>query len=345
MSRGFRAPDDSDLKPFETENVNSVASAAEEASASTTIDCALFKARSRHKNITRLPVYNYNNDILYLLEQKPTLILSGETGSGKSTLVPPILLKSYNRILVIEPRRLAAITLAKRVENILSEPNEFEKSSKKLVGHGVRFEHNFDEASRIVFVTDGVFLNMLMTDPLLNAWDVIIVDECHERTISLDICLGLLKKIITKRYENLKLIVMSATFDMKNFVDFFGFDKCKCLSVQGRENAVSIFYLSAAVPNYIKAVEQTIVDICSQKPSIPGDILVFLTSSIEIEECVKSLKSNEFDKKFDLFITQLYSTMPSNQQLKSIEPMMSRKLRRVVVSTNIAETSLSISCL
>merc|ERR1712157_269914 len=140
----------------------------------------------------------------------------------------------------------------------------------------------------------------------------------------------------------MKLVIMSATFDLKTFVDFFGFDRCKCLNIKGREYDVGIFYTSAAVADYLKAVEQTIFEICSLKPVLPGDILVFLTSSLEIEAVAKSLKEQKFDEKFDLYITQLYSTLPSNQQLKSIEPMVSRKLRRVVLSTNIAETSLTI---
>ena len=331
MKRGFQAPDDSDLKPLQQECINSTtAAAADESSSSTTIDTALFKKRG-FSDPKRLPVSKYHDDILYLLTQKPSLILSGETGSGKSTLVPIICLKTFKRILVIEPRRLACITLSKRVG---------QNQQPGLVGHGVRFDHNFDCNSRIVFVTDGVFLNMLMSDPLLKDWDLVIVDECHERTISLDICVGLLKKVVTKRNgdwkneksgenerknpnfrENsrksrfdtkepefsLNLIIMSATFDISNFVSFFGEENSAILCIDGREHTVETFYLSQACPDYIKAAQQTVVDIHNQK--LPGDILIFLTSSIEIEQLIKSMRDSELDKKLELFICPLYATL------------------------------------
>uniref|UniRef100_A0A672T4R4 RNA helicase n=1 Tax=Sinocyclocheilus grahami TaxID=75366 RepID=A0A672T4R4_SINGR len=206
-------------------------------------------ALSIEKQRQRLPVFKHRNNILYLVESFQTVVIVGETGSGKSTQIPQYLLEAGwaadgKVIGVTQPRRVAATSVAGRVA----------EERGAYLGHEVGYSIRFDDcsdphATRIKFLTDGMLVREMMSDPLLKKYSVIMLDEAHERTLYTDITIGLLKKIQKKR-RDLRLIVASATLDAKKFHDFFDLnesgdpnkDTCAILTVEGRTFPVDIFY-------------------------------------------------------------------------------------------------------
>lgn len=298
----------------------------------------------------RLPIFNYRNHILYLLENHRTLIIVGETGSGKSTQIPQYIIESgwvdsqmKQRIAITEPRRVAAVSLASRVaEERLSVLGED-------VGYAIRFDECLNHETTVIkFITDGVLLREIMTDPLLNQYSVILVDEAHERSLNTDLCLGLLKKI-QKQRPNLRLIISSATIDADKFHDFFnskenGSNTCAILSVEGRNHPVDVYYTVDPVPDYVTATVETIMKI--HVSSNHGDVLAFLTGRDEVDKAVtmtveraRAAAANGM-KKY-LKVMPMYSTLPIHEQIKIFEKT-SKIARKVVIATNIAETSITI---
>lgn len=308
-----------------------------------------FLALSIQQQRARLPIFKYRNHIIYLLEKYRILIIIGETGCGKTTQVPQYLMEAGwasdgRKIGVTQPRRIAAVTLANRVAE--------EKSCKlgEDVGYVVRFDDMTDSKTKIKFMTDGILLREFMSDPLLTQYSILMVDEAHERSINTDIILGLLRKVIMVR-QDLRIIVSSATLDATLFRDFFELndtsDKSKditsIISVEGHIHPVTVYYTKNPVPDYIQKTVETVLDI--HKNEQPGDILVFLTGQDEVEsvnkqllEAVRDLRKKEVDK---LWIVPMYGSLPGFQQLKAFDstPYGTRK---VVIATNIAETSLTI---
>ncbi|KAL5576626.1 hypothetical protein UlMin_018325 [Ulmus minor] len=304
----------------------------------------------------RLPVYKYRIPILYLVETHATSIIVGETGSGKTTQIPQYLKEAGwaegGRVIACtQPRRLAVQSVSSRVA---------EEMGVKLgeeVGYSIRFEDvTTTGVTKIKFLTDGVLLREMMEDPLLTKYSVIMVDEAHERSISTDILLGLLKKIQRRRPE-LRLIISSATIEAKSMASFFQISKKRreaegedlgprmdpaILSVEGRGFNVQIHYVEEPVPDYIQAAVSTILLIHDQEPM--GDILVFLTGQDDIEAVVQLLTDeiqNRGKNYSGLIILPLYSGLPSADQELVFSPTPRGK-RKVVISTNIAETSLTL---
>nr|XP_026691480.1 probable ATP-dependent RNA helicase DHX35 [Ciona intestinalis] len=298
----------------------------------------------------RLPIFQYRNHILYLLEKHNVLIIVGETGSGKSTQVPQYLVESgwtekgKHGCLITQPRRVAAVTLATRVA---------EERGSLLggeVGYGIRFDDCFDPRETVIkFVTDGVLLREMMSDPLLKKYNVVIVDEAHERSINTDMCMGLLKKIQRKR-QDLRIIISSATISAEFFKDFFTIknagksqDNVGVLSVEGRNYPIEVFYSSDPVPDYVKATVETVLQIHRHEGD--GDILVFLTGQDEVRTAVRllidDLRSRGQDKKKYLKVLPFYSGLHEKEQFKVFE-RVSRNTRKVIVATNVAETSVTI---
>ncbi|XP_057472096.1 probable pre-mRNA-splicing factor ATP-dependent RNA helicase DEAH9 isoform X2 [Actinidia eriantha] len=225
------------------------------------------------------------------------------------------------------------------------------------VGYTIRFEDLTDrDLTRIKFLTDGVLLREMMDDPLLTKYSVIMVDEAHERSISTDILLGLLKKIQRRRPE-LRLVIASATIEAKSMAAFFhnskkhrgleggdGVPKTEpaILSVEGRGFNVQIFYVEEPVPDYIQAAVSTVMSIHDQEPM--GDILVFLTGQDDIEAAVRLLTEeaqNNGKPSSGLVVLPLYSGLSRAEQDLIFSPTPRGK-RKVVISTNIAETSLTL---
>lgn len=298
----------------------------------------------------RLPVYKNRDHILYLLEKYQTLVLVGETGCGKSTQIPQYLYEAGwcadGKIVgITEPRRVAATTLASRVADEKGTP------LGGVVGYSIRFDDAFDPSNtKIKYMTEGILLREMMADPLLRNYCVIVLDEVHERTLLTDIIMGLMKKILQKR-RSLKLIVASATVDAEQLRDFFNLnssndsskDSSVIISVQGRLYPVEVFYVKEPVPDYVKATVDTAMKIHESEPN--GDILIFLTGYEEVDRAVALLKEHASQDKgstLKLLPLPMYGSLPYGDQLKVFRPTP-RGLRKVVVATNIAETSITIS--
>uniref|UniRef100_A0A8C0I6P4 Probable ATP-dependent RNA helicase DHX35 n=1 Tax=Balaenoptera musculus TaxID=9771 RepID=A0A8C0I6P4_BALMU len=318
----------------------------------TTVVYNPYAALSIEQQRQKLPVFKLRNHILYLIENYQTVVIVGETGCGKSTQIPQYLAEAgwtaEGRVVgVTQPRRVAAVTVAGRVA----------EERGAVLGHEVGYCIRFDDctnplATRIKFLTDGMLVREMMVDPLLTKYSAIMLDEAHERTLYTDIAIGLLKKIQKKRGD-LRLIVASATLDAEKFWDFFNQndtsdparDTCVILTVEGRTFPVDIFYLQSPVPDYIKSTVETVMKIHQTEGD--GDILAFLTGQEEVETVVSMLIEQaralgRTGMKRHLRVLPMYAGLPSFEQMKVFE-RVSRTVRKVIVATNVAETSITIS--
>ncbi|XP_009131789.1 probable pre-mRNA-splicing factor ATP-dependent RNA helicase DEAH9 [Brassica rapa] len=308
------------------------------------------------KQRQRLPVYKYRTEILYLVENHATTIIVGETGSGKTTQIPQYLKEAGwaegGRVIACtQPRRLAVQSVSARVAE------EMGVNLGDEVGYTIRFEdHTTSGVTSVKFLTDGVLIREMMEDPLLTKYSVIMVDEAHERSISTDILLGLLKKIQRRRPE-LRLIISSATIEAKAMFNFFNTSKKRqapegstqgpklepaILSVEGRGFSVKIHYVEEPVSDYIRSVVSTILLINEREP--PGDVLVFLTGQDDIETAIKLLAEEAHSNQKNssgLLTLPLYSGLSRAEQELIFTPTPRGK-RKVILSTNIAETSLTL---
>jgi len=342
---GFLKPrdDDDDVLPFKIDRTDIVEVSQ------TTFIYNRNPGLSLEAHRRKLPVSRVKDSLLYLLENHQIVVVVGETGCGKSTQLPQYLMEAgyaaTKMIGVTEPRRVAATTLATRVAEEQNCP------LGTTVGYSIRFDENFSrEATKIKFVTEGILIRELMGDPLLNNYSVLILDEVHERTAQIDIIMGLLKKVI-KRRRDLKLVISSATVDAEYIRDFFnrGLEKKKVspatiLSVEGRTYSVDVHYLTSPCPDYVKGCVETVLKIHQREAQ--GDILVFLTGMDEVDSCVNMLE--EYSQKdrgnkhgLKLEVLPMYGALSPNRQLRVFRPAQ-RGFRKVVVATNIAETSVTI---
>nr|CAB3237870.1 probable ATP-dependent RNA helicase DHX35 [Phallusia mammillata] len=299
------------------------------------------------KQKEKLPVFQYRRHLLYLLEQYRTVIVTGETGCGKSTQIPQYLVsagwpeKGKWCVGVTQPNPVAAVTLAERVSDEMGCILGVE------VGFEIRFEKCTNPAEGLIkFMTDGILLHEIMKDPLLSKFCIIMLDEVHVRNINTDLCLALLKKIQVKR-PDLRVIVSSATYNVKQVEQYFnqGLKEDKIAAVLHFPNKLvppEIFYSALPVADYVQQTADTVLKIHFHEKT--GDILSFLTGQEEVEEVVAILKNSMRSKSHDgkyLVILPLYASLPMSEQKKVFE-RSSRNSRKAIISTNVAENALTI---
>ena len=268
-----------------------------------------------------------------LIRDHHVLIVVGETGSGKSTQIPQFLIE-YNentnlKVICTQPRRVAAMSVSSRVAAERNCELGFE------VGYSVRFDNKCSNFTKIKYMTDGLLLREFMNDPLLKEYGAVMIDEAHERSISTDILLSLLKELVVVR-DDFRLIIASATIDANSISKFF--NCCPILTIPGRKFDVQIEHLEKPIDDYCDAAMQQILNLHKTTSKVqPCDILVFLTGESEIEELVDLLNSHEIK---DLEVLPLYASLPQSKQARVFESYTNK--RKVIISTNIAETSLTI---
>ncbi|OAD46999.1 Putative ATP-dependent RNA helicase DHX33, partial [Eufriesea mexicana] len=291
-----------------------------------------------------LPVYRLRKRLLEEIRRNSTLIIIGETGSGKTTQIPQLLLSSgiagaSGCIGITQPRRVAAVSVARRVAQ------EQGVETGKLVGYCVRFEDVTSSQTRIKYLTDGMMVREAMTDEILSDYSVVILDEAHERSVQTDVLLGVARRAQNlrklKNLPPLKLLVMSATMDVDKFSKYF---QAPAVYLEGRQHPVKIYHAVKSQEDYAFSALVTAFQI--HRDNLANeDILVFLTGQEEIEAAVVSAR--QVAKQLDgqgyppLKVFPLYSALPTHQQLEAFKPS-APGMRKLILSTNVAETSVTI---
>jgi pre-mRNA-splicing factor ATP-dependent RNA helicase DHX15/PRP43 len=300
------------------------------------------------KTRRELPVHKQRQEFLDMYHKTQILVFVGETGSGKTTQIPQYVLydeqpqRTGKLIACTQPRRVAAMSVAQRVAN------ELDVNLGEEVGYSIRFENRTGPKTLLKYMTDGQLLREAMHDHDMKRYGCIILDEAHERTLATDILMALLKQIAERR-KDLKIIVMSATLDAQKFQTYFF--NAPLLAVPGRTYPVEIFYTPEPERDYVEAAVRTVLQIHASEPE--GDILLFLTGEEEIEDACRriSLEVDDMIRESDagpMAVYPLYGTLPPHQQQRIFDkaPAATRKGgrpgRKCIVSTNIAETSLTI---
>ena len=305
------------------------------------IDKSRLRAESRRSALPvprfpeGLPITQRLDEISSLIQDNQVVILCGETGSGKSTQLPKLCLQLgrgvYGRIAHTQPRRIAARSLAARISS------ELGRATGDSVGYKVRFHDHVNENTHIKLMTDGMLLAEVQQDRFLNEYDTIILDEAHERSLNIDFLLGYLKQLLPRR-PDLKLIVTSATIDPERFSSHFS--SAPIIEVSGRTYPVEVRYNppeEEGANERDDSMQQAILDAVDELSRIDrGDILVFLSGEREIRETAEHLQKHRLQLTE---ILPLYARMGSAEQSHIFKPS---GLRRIILSTNVAETSLTV---
>ncbi|KAF6752395.1 pre-mRNA-splicing factor ATP-dependent RNA helicase PRP43 [Ephemerocybe angulata] len=304
----------------------------------------------------KLPVYNQMDEFMKIFSENQVIVMVGETGSGKTTQIPQFVAFSdlphtkNKMVACTQPRRVAAMSVAKRVAD------EMDVELGRQVGYSIRFEDMTEPGTTFLkYMTDGMLLREAMNDPDLSRYSTIILDEAHERTLATDILMGLLKNVAKKR-PDLKVIIMSATLDALKFQKYFSIRSnapAPLFKVPGRTHPVEVFYTQEPEPDYVEAAIRTVLMI--HRAEDPGDILLFLTGEEEIEDACRKIKleaddlvNQDPESVGPISCIPLYSSLPPAQQQRIFDAPPKSTVpngppgRKVVVSTNIAETSLTI---
>ncbi|MYM62776.1 ATP-dependent RNA helicase HrpA [Pseudomaricurvus sp. HS19] len=284
----------------------------------------------------QLPVSERRDEIAELIEKHQVVVLAGETGSGKTTQIPKICLQLgrgiKGQIGHTQPRRIAASTVASRIAEELNTP------LGSAVGYQVRFTDHTDDSTYIKLMTDGILLAEIQNDPYLNRYDTLIIDEAHERSLNIDFLLGYLKRLLPKR-PDLKLIITSATIDLQKFSEHF--DNAPIVEVSGRTYPVDVLYrpMADSDADLYESIVATVDEILeSEKGGTRrgGDILVFMSGEREIREAALALRHANFPH---LEVLPLYARLSLAEQNKVFA---GHRGRRVVLATNVAETSITV---
>ncbi|MGI9286159.1 MAG: ATP-dependent RNA helicase HrpA [Pseudomonadales bacterium] len=302
--------------------------------------------RQRMPDITyppQLPVTAHVEELLAALQRHQVIIVAGHTGSGKSTQLPKICLAAgrgvVGQIAHTQPRRLAARSVAQRIAD------EVQQELGTGIGFQVRFSKTYSEHTLVKVMTDGVLLNEIENDPELLRYDTIIIDEAHERTLNIDFLIAYAKQLLPKRPE-LKLLITSATIDTQRFADYF--DQAPVIEVSGNLYPIDVRYRPAEfyglqedvdLADHIQLALQELQQETNGVQHGPRDILVFLTSEQEIRDAQQRLRAKFGDK---LEILPLYARLPQKEQQKVFNAPKSQAPQRLILATNVAETSLTV---
>ena len=274
-----------------------------------------------------LPVDEILPEINSSLERYPNLVIEASPGAGKTTRVPPELLKLVDgEILVLEPRRIAARMAARRVA---SEMNE---RLGETVGYQVRFDEVAGPRTRLRFVTEGVLTRRLISDPYLKGVDAVVLDEFHERHLDGDLALALLKRLQDKR-PDLRIVVMSATLDADSLAHYL--DECPIIRSKGRLFDLSINHLPYSAQPLEVQVRNALERLIAEESS--GDILAFLPGAAEIRRAMR--KCEEVAQRTGLLILPLHGSLSPEEQDRAVAPSSRRKL---ILATNVAESSITV---
>ncbi|WKC90315.1 helicase-related protein [Borreliella finlandensis] len=286
-------------------------------------------------NDFKLPIYKYKDELIKVLKKHNVLIVESPTGSGKTTQLPRIIYEAgfakLGKIGVTQPRRIATVSIAEYIAKHIGV------NVGEEVGYKIRFEEITSPKTKIKLMTDGVLLQELKKDTLLYEYDVIIIDEAHERSLNIDFILGLIKDISRKR-DDFKIIVSSATINTKIFSKYF--NNAPVVSIETITYPVQIIYnppLLNTSKGMILKIKEIVLNVIKEKKA--GDILIFLSGEKEIKETIKELQ--ELNSKKNLIIFPLYGRMPKEAQ-EQIFMTTPKNKRKIIVSTNIAETSITI---
>lgn len=291
----------------------------------------------------KLPVYEQKKLILESLQQHQVVVVQSPTGSGKTTQIPVILYEAgfaeKGMIAVTQPRRIAALSVSEFIAK------QLKTSYPGLVGYKMRFEDKTDSSTKIKIMTDGILLQEMKLDPWLSKYSVIMIDEAHERSLNIDFCLGLLKRVLQAR-KDFKVIVSSATINAKVFSDYF--DNCPIVTIDTQTFPVTLIYdppsvkpttsTEAGSSAILQKIENIVDRVLYNKEQ--GDILVFLPGEKIIKDCIEKLSNSHFRSK--IHIVPLYGRLSKEMQEKVFLNAPFGK-KKVVISTNIAETSVTIN--
>ncbi|MFO1006529.1 MAG: ATP-dependent helicase HrpB [Planctomycetaceae bacterium] len=278
-----------------------------------------------------LPIDDVLPELLAALRTNSSVVLKAPTGAGKTTRVPPAIfaagLAGEGNVVMLEPRRIAARATARRIA--------FEQGTPlgREVGYRVRFDEQVSSATRIMVVTDGILLRKLQSDPFLEGLSVVIFDEFHERNLNCDLALGMVRRVQQTVRPDLKIVVMSATFDCQPIAKFLG--DCPVIESQGRLFPVDVRYLKFRDRQPIQ--ELAVAGIEQMLELTSGDVLVFLPGVPEIHRTSRELEP--LARRHDLIVMPLFGDLPAEEQDRVLSPCSQRK---VVLATNVAETSITI---
>jgi ATP-dependent helicase HrpA len=277
-----------------------------------------------------LPICTEQERIIEALQKHRVIIIAGDTGSGKTTQLPKMCLAAglgrHRLIGCTQPRRLAATSVAARVRQELGE------AGGHLVGYKIRFQDRTDKATRIKFMTDGILLAEAQTDPLLRAYEAIIVDEAHERSLNIDFLLGILKRLLTRR-DDLKVIITSATIDTGKFSR--NFHKAPIIEVSGRTYPVEVRYrppIVSEIEEESSYVDRAVEAVLELRRERPGDVLVFMPTERDTHR-----EPSSWSRK--PLILPLFGRLSAADQNRIFAPHQGQK---IVVTTNVAETSVTV---
>ncbi|MBS3732129.1 MAG: DEAD/DEAH box helicase, partial [Desulfobacterales bacterium] len=283
-----------------------------------------------------LPIAGKRDEIIEAIAAHQVVVVAGETGSGKTTQLPKFCLEAgrgiEGRIGCTQPRRIAAVTVASRIaEELGQQPGQ-------STGYKIRFSDRVSDQTTVKMMTDGILLAETQGDKYLNEYDTLIVDEAHERSLNIDFLLGLIRNLIRTR-RDLKIIVTSATIDTEKFSRAFG--DAPVIEVSGRMYPVEVRYMppedlgdDSEANSYVDAAVAAMDRV--ERESAFGDVLVFMPTERDIRETCEILEGRSYKSAV---VMPLYARIPAPEQARVFKPAAGRK---IVVATNVAETSITI---